>query len=45
MLAISRRAYATNPASSWLQSNSRISTVFGMLMGVGIASTSYGLWV
>nr|VWO95330.1 Fork-head domain-containing protein [Ganoderma boninense] len=39
-----RRGYATNPVSSWLQSNSRISTVFGILMGVGIASTSYGLY-
>ncbi|KAM5537624.1 hypothetical protein V8D89_008702 [Ganoderma adspersum] len=41
---VSRRAYATSPVSSWLQSNSRISTVFGILMGVGIASTSYGLY-
>ncbi|EJF59734.1 hypothetical protein DICSQDRAFT_156086 [Dichomitus squalens LYAD-421 SS1] len=43
-VAASRRCYATNPASSWLQSNSRISTVFGILMGVGIASTAYGLY-
>ncbi|PIL23302.1 hypothetical protein GSI_14612 [Ganoderma sinense ZZ0214-1] len=41
---VPRRSYAANPISSWLQSNSRISTVFGILMGVGIASTSYGLY-
>ncbi|TFK83595.1 hypothetical protein K466DRAFT_498180 [Polyporus arcularius HHB13444] len=44
----SRRTLATSSSSSgatsWLHSRSRISTVFSILMGVGIASTAYGVY-
>ncbi|KAI0754336.1 hypothetical protein C8Q80DRAFT_1138444 [Daedaleopsis nitida] len=43
---IVRRTFAssTNRATSWMQSNSRISTVFSILMGIGIVSTTYGVY-
>ncbi|KAI0732716.1 hypothetical protein C8Q72DRAFT_816637 [Fomitopsis betulina] len=37
------RKYATSPAQ-WVRSNSRISTVFTVLIALGIGSTAYGVY-
>ncbi|KZT01242.1 uncharacterized protein LAESUDRAFT_664358 [Laetiporus sulphureus 93-53] len=38
-----QRGYATSPRT-WLQSNSRVSTVFGALIALGVASTAFGIY-
>ena len=42
-----RRGLTTSSGSpsSWTDSRSRISTVFSILIGVGVASTAYGVYV
>ncbi|KAL1949009.1 hypothetical protein VTO73DRAFT_10815 [Trametes versicolor] len=38
-----RRAISTSPGG-WTQANPRVSTLFGVLMAVGVASTAYGVY-
>ncbi|EIW55029.1 uncharacterized protein TRAVEDRAFT_172666 [Trametes versicolor FP-101664 SS1] len=38
-----RRAVSTSPGG-WTQANPRVSTLFGALMAVGVASTAYGVY-
>lgn len=37
------RTLATSSLLAWARSNSRISTVFSLLIALGVASTAYGV--